>query len=62
MQDRDMLLVCFNHADMNNPHLTIGRREPGDKAELIRVAEGEEARELYFRLLGKSDAKQEAST
>lgn len=55
MENRDMLLVFFDFSDPQSPHLTIGRRAPGDNAELIRVVEGEEARELYLKLLGKDE-------
>ena len=53
MEGRDMLLASFDFSDPTHPYMTVGRRAPGDIAELVRVIEGEEAKALYEMLLGK---------
>lgn len=55
MRNSDTLLVGWD-ADRKEgdiPILIIGRKSYGEKVEIVNQFQGQEAKELYFRLLKK---------
>lgn len=54
MQTRDTILVGFDHNhESGNKVLVIGRKRLNQSVEIINAFQGEEAEELYSRLVTK---------
>ncbi len=54
MRNSDTLLVGWDHSHGDIPILIVGRKAPGDKADIINQFQGQEAEELYKRLVTKN--------
>lgn len=53
MKNSDTLLVGFDNKHGDIAVLIVGRKEPGEKVQIINQFQGKEAEELYQRLLRK---------
>ncbi|NCE64125.1 hypothetical protein D1159_05870 [Pseudoflavonifractor sp. 524-17] len=53
MKTSDTLLVGFDHAHGDIAVLIIGRKDAGEKVQIINQLQGEEAEELYKKLTEK---------
>lgn len=53
MKNSDTLLVGFDHRHGDIAVLIIGRKEPGEKVQIINQFQGKEAEELYRKLSTK---------
>lgn len=49
----DSLLIGFNSSDKDSTVLIVGRKTPGEVVEIINAFQGEEAKELYKKLITK---------
>jgi len=56
MRDNDVLLVGFDHSQGDIAVLIIGRKETEESVQIINQFQGEEAEELYRKLVGKDGA------
>ncbi len=54
MKNSDTLLVGFDHSHRDIAVLIIGRKEAGDKVQIINQFQGNEAEELYQKLVTKN--------
>lgn len=55
MVKEDTILVGFDNARGDNPVLIIGRRRPNESLEIVNAFQGDEAVELYTRLVTKKE-------
>ena len=54
MHITESLLVGFNHSDNGDiPVLIVGKKRPNESIEIINAFQGEEAEELYKKLITK---------
>lgn len=53
MKNSDTLLVGFDHSHGDIAVLIIGRKDAGEKVQIINQFQGKEAEELYERLVMK---------
>lgn len=53
MKNSDTLFVGFDHRHGDIAVLIIGRKEPGEKVQIINQFQGKEAEELYRKLSTK---------
>lgn len=54
MKNSDTLLVGWDYSHGDIPILIVGRKVPGDKADIINQFQGQEAKDLYERLVTKN--------
>lgn len=47
------LLIGFDNSQRDNPLLIVGRKNKGQKIDIINAFSGEEAKELYQKLITK---------
>ena len=47
MRNFDTLLVGWDYSHGDIPILIVGRKAPGDKADIINQFQGQEAKDLY---------------
>ena len=57
MTTSDTLLIGFDHRpfELDNTILIVGRKSKGEEIEIINAFQGEEAKELYQRLITKKE-------
>lgn len=55
MKNSDTLLVGFDHSNGDIAVLIIGRKDAGEKVQIINQFQGKEAEELYKKLVGKDN-------
>lgn len=48
----DTILVSYNSANTDYPILIVGRKRPNESVEIVNAFQGEEAIELYKKLVG----------
>ena len=53
MKTSDTLLVRFDHGHSDIAVLIIGRKDAGEKVQIINQFQGKEAEELYKKLVEK---------
>lgn len=53
MRNSDTLLIGWDYSHGDIPVLIVGRKAPGDKADIINQFQGQEAKDLYERLVTK---------
>ncbi len=53
MKNSDTLLVGFDNKHGDIAVLIVGRKEPGEKVQIINQFQGKEAKELYQKLSTK---------
>lgn len=53
MKSSDTLLVGFDHSHGDIAVLIIGRKDTGEKVQIINQFQGKEAEELYKKLVEK---------
>ena len=53
MKNSDTLLVGFDHSHGDIAVLIIGRKDAGEKVQIINQFQGKEAEELYKKLMEK---------
>lgn len=53
MKNSDTLLVGFDNKHGDIAVLIVGRKEPGEKVQIINQLQGKEAEELYRKLSTK---------
>lgn len=49
----DSILIGYDQRDADNAVLIVGRKAPKQSVEVINAFQGEEAKELYERLITK---------
>lgn len=49
----DSIIIGYNQSESNNTVLIVGRKGPKQSVEIINAFQGEEAKELYERLITK---------
>ena len=54
MLKSDTLLVGFDHSQGDIAVLIVGRKDVGESVQIINQFQGEEAVELYRKLVGKN--------
>lgn len=49
----DSIIIGYNQSESDNTVLIVGRKRPKQSVEIINAFQGEEAKELYERLITK---------
>lgn len=49
----DSIIIGYDQSESDNTVLIVGRKEPKQSVEIINAFQGEEAKELYERLITK---------